>query len=484
MRKIILLIVCLLAGAGAYAAAPWGAMRDYVDPSAASDQSSAFRAGHHYLMPQLISGAPVRVLLELLPTDEDKRPQYEELIAQIYDRWFSETAQIIRSEGREQEFADVLEILDRGISVVFPKQGQAVDIRIYILPFKEVQSACGYLASGCYINPYKAQEKPIIYLPKNQFLLKFLSGGEINLSRIGMHEVGHSLGLSDQYKKAKDRTSHARYASAAAGKSIMNRSRSITCDDADGIVNLIDIARGTARGGNAGWKSLCPKSEEYYIRGQSGLRGPYSISRVDLNSWKLQVYRNGEVTTEQQVSLVENPFGGAFYNMPETVRERDGLGRPVVAAGPHGEEVYYSYWYNRYIKLVMVNGKAVRGEVVTPAVRAGPQPSRKVYTQKGDRLVSLLTAYDKQGGLASYSELSSGGQVLLSLDLYFDKKGRIFREVYSDEERPARIAKPEDPQAALSQQTMADMVSLQAQQSKQNKLKKQLLDWFKGQKYR
>ena len=142
MWKTILILVCLSAGVRGYAAAPWGAMRDYVAPSAvAPDQSSAFRAGHHYLMLQFISGEPVRVLLELLPTDEDKRPQYEEIIAQIYGRWFSETAQIIRSEGREQEFADVLEILDRGISVVFPKRGQAVDIRIYILPFKEVQSA-------------------------------------------------------------------------------------------------------------------------------------------------------------------------------------------------------------------------------------------------------------------------------------------------------------------------------------------------------
>lgn len=198
----------------------------------------------------------MRVSLQIPASDEAKRPKYEEMISQNYNEWFAQTAKIIRSAGREQEFADVLQILDRGISVEFSRPGQAADIVFYIVPFKEMQQACGKTAGGCYI---RGNDMPTIYLPKNQLLMALLSAGRVNTRRIGVHEIGHSLGLSDQYKQARNKNTHDRYSSVQTGKSVMNHSGSLTCDDADGIVNLIDIAQGTARGGNKGWKSLCPQ---------------------------------------------------------------------------------------------------------------------------------------------------------------------------------------------------------------------------------
>ena len=113
-----------------------------------SQRNAAFAGGYRFLLPQIITGDSVRVSLHIPAEDEKKRANYEQMIAQNYNKWFEQTAKIIRSSGREREFADVLKILDRGIKVVFlPPQAQ-VDARFYIVPFSSVRQRCGEKSSS------------------------------------------------------------------------------------------------------------------------------------------------------------------------------------------------------------------------------------------------------------------------------------------------------------------------------------------------
>ena len=140
MRKLLFCLFFVLAGAGA--------MADYDQKTDDSPWANRFHGGYAYLIPQIITGAPVRVSLQIPASDEAKRPKYEEMISQNYNEWFAQTAKIIRSAGREQEFADVLQILDRGISVEVSRPGQAADIVFYIVPFKECSRLAGKQPAG------------------------------------------------------------------------------------------------------------------------------------------------------------------------------------------------------------------------------------------------------------------------------------------------------------------------------------------------
>ena len=489
MRKWIFGLCLLGVWTGVYGAAPWGAMRGYDEKLENSQRNAAFAGGYRFLLPQIITGDSVRVSLHIPAEDEKKRANYEQMIAQNYNKWFEQTAKIIRSSGREREFADVLKILDRGIKVVFlPPQAQ-VDVRFYIVPFSSVRQRCGEGAGGCYIPMKKEGDVPAIYLPKDQFLLKTLSLGRATTRFIGLHEIGHSLGLSDQYKKARNSTTHRRYASAETGKSIMNHSTSITCDDADGIVNLIDIAQGTARGGDKGWKSLCPKSKDYYIRGQSGLRGPYTISSDDMQEWELETYQNGTRAEVQRFLLAENSVSTVFEPLPESVRQRDGLKRPVLAVGPRGEKIYYAYFYDTWVKLAVLGGKAVRGEIFQPETVSSNRQKithRSVYAKKGDRVVVLVASYNTKGGKASYVEISNAKEALLEMTLYFDKKGQVISAFYSEPNPRLDMLKKKAPQevyGVLAHSSLLNEVADKTKQAQKNHLQQQLAQWFNWQKH-
>ena len=477
MRKLLFSLFFILSGAGAFGAAPWGAMDDYDQKTDDSPWENQFHGGYAYLIPQIITGAPVRVSLWIPAEDEDKRPKYEEMIAQNYNQWFTQTAKIIRSAGREQEFADVLQILDRGISVKFPKPGQAADIVFHIVPFREMQQACGKTAGGCYI---RGNDMPAIYLPKNQLLMTLLSAGKMNTRRAGVHEIGHSVGLSDQYKQARNKNTHDRYSSAQTGKSVMNQSGSLTCDDADGIVNLIDIAQGTARGGNQGWKSLCPKSPEYYIRGQSGLRGPYLISSKDnAHTWFLQEFRQGKKVREQQWQLSDGNGLSPFDMLPETVQQRDGLGRPVLAKGPHGETIYYSYLYERRMKMVLSGGKLVLGEVKTPKWEGLTQTNvHSVIVNQGGETILISANQTKKGGEAVYIRQDRSGQAKQIVRLVFDRKNRLTDTWYGNEKN---LFSPWDMESAAGYMSAVmgkDKVSIEVFKAQVKNVAQKLQKWY------
>lgn len=56
MRKLLFSLFFILSGAGAFGAAPWGAMADYDQKTDDSPWANRFHGGYAYLIPQIITG--------------------------------------------------------------------------------------------------------------------------------------------------------------------------------------------------------------------------------------------------------------------------------------------------------------------------------------------------------------------------------------------------------------------------------------------
>lgn len=466
--KIFFILFSLFLGAPAAFSAPWGSLSDIDTPREENDKT-AFRPGDNYLLSSILKGNPVRLYLVLTEQDEKNRASYERLLTQAYQEWFSKPAEIIRRAGRAEEFADVLPLLDRGVRVVFSDSSEEKDVTVYINSLKNVMSVCGRGAVGC----YRFEQKDL-WISKDHFIFKAITLGKMSAKVTGVHEIGHSLGLSDQYQEARSDNSHAIYSSSEPGDGVMNRGRSVSCDDADGIINLIDIVRGTTRGGDLGWRSLCKKSKDVYSAGRPLSRGPYVIDEND--GWELRVYENGRAA--QRYALQWHPQARLtpFQAFAERPVERDGSGRVVRAAGPNGEDVYYSYVYDRKSRLVLKEGKILLVDVAWPSWSQNKwkrvkNDIRLVQFQLNGKLASLWVAHTaKTGGLTleGYQNGSLGVSILS-----FDKSGRVI------EESSSFLSAQQS--AAQKVTGLSSYLEQETTEASQKGLRQMLVNWYRRQ---
>lgn len=436
MKKLFVSLFLFCAPALAFGA-NWAFLEDVDEPSPnVSPSANSSGAGSRYLLHRVLAGNPLRVwvtdgdpaavLHRGEKGDEAKIVKYERLVSENYARWFSEPAKIIRSSGREVEFADVLPVLDRGISVQFVNGKQSPDLIVSALTLEELWELCQ--GAGCHCGPADSEwGVHQIFLPKPDFWHKY------NLKQIGQHETGHSLGLSDQYKEFRSVNSHPLYHTDISQKSVMDTtSPSITCDDADGIINLIDLLRGFSRGGELGWRSLCRKSKTYYVKGKPVPAGPYAVKlRDNGKKWILQISRPGEQIKEAELPLDLQAGLSPFVLLKETVREQDAAGRTVFAQGPDGEEIYYSYVYDKRIRLVTRKGRVLLGEVTTAEWEKGRLRQKTQMNYFGEEGGCSMAGWRKEGrgknkkGSAFYEKHDSSGSITESRYVDFNRNGSV-----------------------------------------------------------
>ena len=469
--------------------APWGAMADFDSPLYRSENPVGMPTiGERYLMPKILAGQPIRIFIEASKSDEKQYHKYQSFIDESYNKWFLDTLQIISKAKRTDEFADLIPILQKGIEVEFVGQPQEADIIIKIKPFIEVRLKCGNSAVGCYKRIENKGEIPTILLPEDQFFIKLISGGKISYSRVGLHEMGHSLGLSDQYKEARDENSHRRYASVQSGKGVMSSARNISCDEADGIINLIDIVRGTARGGEPGWKSLCPKADDYYIKGQSALRGPYMITSEDMKNFVLDIYQNGELVSTQTYVLADGKTFPPLEKLRKTVQQRDGLGRPVLAYGAGGEKIYYAYRFEERISMAVKNGKALWVEIDYSVWDKRKKMHGTIFHFQKDGIASVAGIFycKRKEGTIYYAEEPTAGKTTFEMELTVGKKGRLTEKLRKEEYSPLegkdssaeKELKDNPNDRIVSASQIRHQVQNQFGNSRWKLLKEQMLTWF------
>lgn len=468
--KYYLILFSFLLNAICVQAAPWGAMRDYVE------EATANKPGATYLIPKVVEGESIRVQIDISPDVRENENKVKRVISENYNKWFKNTLAFIFRYNRSEEFKDIIPTLERGVTVEFVDDNP--DIYVDVVSPNEVKRHCGYRASGCYLR--KTGEKPIphIYIPSDSFIRKVATSGMLTMEVIGLHEIGHSLGLSDQYAIARDENSHHRYSSAEMRKGVMSVKKKITCDDADGIINLIDIYRSFHRNGEVGWKSLCPDSKEYYINGQSGLRGPYRITTEDGVLWTLAFFADGNKmsSTEFRVNP-QNAYSISDYFISETPIKRDGLNRVVFSQGGNGEKIYYSYLYEQQIRMVTKDGQLLIVDAKVPKWNNSLLKRKVIIKQfltfgTGDSIANLSMENKRKGAKIEYQEINSKNKITEDLTLEFDEKGNIM------ENNPLGSTAAASFSAGDMYGALGGRVSQSLHEQKNQKLRDQIRNWY------
>ena len=210
---------------------------------------------------QILQGIPLSVYIWKSPNN--KRMDYDEKVLAAFDSWFKHAEIFIR--GRDEEFADVLPIFQRGVLIqssyvsgtVPPPSLPRNSIGLNI--FNSIRKVEEYCEServiGCVEMTPHSQK---VYMHKDD--PEFQTTLE--------HEVGHLLGLGDEHNglSSEDRKdyfssnySEIRPNRKRRGGALMDgRTPDIRCDDVDGLINIIDLwNRCSSQRTQRGWKSLC-----------------------------------------------------------------------------------------------------------------------------------------------------------------------------------------------------------------------------------
>ena len=333
-----LLLIFLFTGMCA-PALDWGVLDDYVENNTPGNVHS------RYLMKPILEGRAVRVFLDGLAEEEvEEREAYARLIEQMYTDWFLQAARAIRKEKREAEFADILPLLDKRVNFEFVPGNVAYDIKFNFKDnIREIRQQCGKAAAACYL---RGEETVIVVTrhltTKQKIALK--------------HEIGHSLGFSDQYEPLNGNigrnNSHAVYSTPESQRSIMGNLslKGFQCGDVDGMINLIDITRGKFHGGREGWRSFCKKKPRYYyVNGKAELK-PYEILKLENDGIQLVINQPDGKTVVRTLQTNQGPSLRA--DTVFTPVETDKQGRVLRAAGNHGETKYCMYSYESKICVV------------------------------------------------------------------------------------------------------------------------------------
>lgn len=297
MRRVFFLcflwVLCLTVPTSGRAK-PWGALNSYVEDT-----------HHKYAVEFLISNSTIYYNVA-----DDVTPAQEAVFVRNIKKWPNEVLRIIREEGRESTFKDIIPVLET--KLVLKKRADNPDV---FLKLGE-KSECGGRASGC----FSERKTPAEIIVVSDF--------ERHFSNIVLHEIGHFFGLGDQYERSRY-NSHAEYSSDVNDESgsVMNDSSSITCDDADGFINLIDIfyikhdKEKISERTKTGWASLCPGGTNFYQNGKTINRKTTDIIHRSYTHDEVRTYNKGSVTDTTAVELPDRSLLFDTYQAAKITRE-------------------------------------------------------------------------------------------------------------------------------------------------------------------
>ena len=222
----------------------WGGMGDFVQNKTAP-----------YAMNLLIDAVPIRYAVS-----DEITPREERIFWENMQKWPQTVLQTIQENKREDEFKDIVPLLARPLLLEQVEENPHVKLTIG-------HKVCGSsTALGCFSDPLSDTPAQIVIERKGRALFKSVS----------LHEIGHFYGLGDQYKAGLF-NAHEEYSSDVNTQqgSVMNEENSLTCDDVDGFINLLDLRLAqynnhqfSVRAQN-GWKTFCPDSENFYVESRT-----------------------------------------------------------------------------------------------------------------------------------------------------------------------------------------------------------------------
>ena len=313
MKKMKRIFLILFLSVFALPLNSWVFLKDVAKPK---DDSSP------YLIYNVMQGKPVRVCVDFIETYYDasarklkksympsgrKRDDYYSRLSHITNAvcsdWINNVKTNIEKSARTNEFQDIMRYLNspkityvnHGSSFKncdeFPGDNSVFDLRLMAETNEDANSFIavknGHLAyaSGSirkhimiFFHPDYINENWIdIYASKHDDFMDYevqSKAFNILFQPTLLHEIGHILGLADQYLGTEDQGDES-YTLAGivpvnSLKSVMNSRRRgeksmLTCDDAEGIINLIDFYSkdASSKRRTSGWASLCRNDVVY-----------------------------------------------------------------------------------------------------------------------------------------------------------------------------------------------------------------------------
>jgi hypothetical protein len=313
------------------------------------ENKEASPADRDFLLLPLVLGEPVKVYLWIEEEEPREFEDYANVIKQAYQQWFDNAANRVIRSGRKEEFQDVLPYLQRPVSVEVVRSEEA-DLKILVYQrfknFKLIENQ-EKKRRDFYLGIYSHSKKTIeiskkISLQRNKYVL--------------MHELGHSLGFADQYYAERWRADEV-YSSSSVNTIMNDDINKLTCDDADGLINLIDQKLKLYRGGERGWKSLCASSKEYYKGGMPVDTNRYRVQYLEDDHLMLAEYENGKQINAEELWLTEKNFDPLTPIEEAAVLKKNSIGQRTLVKGKQGENIHYIRQYERLEKIITKDGK-------------------------------------------------------------------------------------------------------------------------------
>ena len=248
-----------------YCASPWGTVSEYVEESTA-DNGQKVKNYQYYAIYNLITGKPVKyaITFEEYPEQNSLSDSIWEKYAfdkiqKAFNAWPQDTKHIIEKSGRAEEFKDILSILNnRKINFTRVNKEEA-DIVFEFVNYKGARFT---------FNTHDLSEQKHIKVPNPPY---FGKEEQKKLDSFLLHEIGHYYGLGDRYQEGINGSSVVNSTTGDTDSdSIMASSLGLklTCDDAEGIINLIDLTQFYMTGkyfprAEKGWNGICKNKKHY-----------------------------------------------------------------------------------------------------------------------------------------------------------------------------------------------------------------------------
>ena len=472
-RYLFLLLFSFVAMTGW--AAPW-----IMDPPYKSipdkKTSKNVPIGDGYVLPSLLQDSPLQVSLWIENETKGQFEDFSNMIKQAYQSWFDNAVYFVEKSGREEEFQDVLPYLrkDLSIDVIRQEKAESADLKVLVHSTLKSMHQSLYEEDGDEGNEFLGvynHEKKRINITKQSSLAK--------PKYVLQHLVGYSLGFSGQGYCERSCGDEV-YASNFA-YSIMNDRPRLTCDDADGIVNMIDITLGLRRGGETGWKSLCKTSSERYVAGMSTKTNRYRSRHVADDYLVIEEYENGKKVDTLELQFTKEKVDPFTIVEEEAVLKRDSAGYPVLIRGKQGELVYYIRMYERVEKIITKNGELLAYTYTYPISGAELGLVKKFPVDGKVGLLKGEMTFKRRPLSATY--IYPGGEKRLTLE-YYTKKGKLdaLRKYQGDWfalDREPRLIKPyEFPANSQSKSLLPEEME---EKMKEKMIEQRLFEW--GQKW-